>query len=78
MTNWKALAISSWIVLLIGISFIGWGWYLTEQEENQMNECYYDICNNYPEAWLDGDICFCYEYDVLDNLIVSKTTYMKD
>jgi len=77
-TGWKTLCFVSWGILLFTILWVGWGWYLVEQEEKQVNECYYEICNEYEEAILDGDVCFCKEKDVLGNFVVAKTIYMKD
>jgi len=50
---------------------------LVANEEAKMEECYYDICNGYSEAWVDGNICYCYDYDVMGNLNIVDEKYMK-
>ena len=77
-TGWKITAII-FIVLFVGfLTFAIWAWSVGINEIEQQNECYYDICNEYPDAWIDGDICFCYEYSLLGESVVAKTTYMRD
>jgi len=50
---------------------------LVANEEAKMEACYYEICNDYPEAWVDGNVCTCYEYDFIGNLVAAKTELMK-
>jgi hypothetical protein len=42
-----------------------------------MNVCYYDICSGYIDAWWEEGVCYCYDYDLLGQLEVAKTEYMK-
>ena len=74
---WKTLAII-FIVLFIAILLFNiWAVTLANNEEKQKNICYYDVCSEYPDAYLENDVCFCYDYDVIGNLVVSKSEYMK-
>ena len=75
--NWKTLAIILIIIQIIEIIWIGFGYYLLVKEENMAKECYYTTCAEYPEAYIDEDICTCYDYDVLGNLVVAKTKVLK-
>ena len=63
--------------------FILWGFQILEGEEREitrekikMNKCYYDICKEYPEAKLEDNVCFCYDYDNLGSLILVETKVM--
>jgi len=75
--NWKIIAI---IVLTLFIAenlLIGYSLWSVEVEDHKINICYYDICSDYPDAEYSGDVCFCYEYDVLGNLVIGESEYMK-
>ncbi|MCH7851037.1 MAG: hypothetical protein IH845_05330 [Nanoarchaeota archaeon] len=76
-TNWKSIAITSMVTLLLILILLIWGFYLERAEEEKTYSCYYDICADYPEAVLDDPLCTCYEYDVLGNLQEVKTVYLK-
>lgn len=47
------------------------------QEENKTLECYYEICEDYPDAIREGNLCYCYDYDLLGEKILAKTKVMK-
>jgi len=68
-TGWKILAI-------IFIVLFGWGVYLVEEETKQTNLCYYEVCEGYVEALLSEGVCSCFEYDLLNNLVVAKNKVM--
>lgn len=76
--GWKILAIVFIVMFAAETIFVIWAWSLAIEEEKQLKECYYDICAEHPYAELDGDICFCYDYDMLGDLILDKTIYMRD
>ena len=77
MINWKIVAIVFMVLFisLLGVEIIGL--ILLEQEENRRNECYYEICEEYPDAWLEEKVCSCYDYNVEGELSVVKTKLMK-
>ena len=77
MTNWKAIAIIFIILFIASWIFISWGIYLVNKDTERTNVCYYEICENYPQAFYDADLCICYDYDLFGNLQVVKQKYMK-
>lgn len=77
MSGWKVFAIILLIILIVENVFIAWGWYMIAQDERKTEECYYDVCAEYEEAYIVGNICYCYEYDVFDNYVVAKTQIIK-
>jgi hypothetical protein len=79
MTNgWKITAIVFIALFMIETAFVVWSVYSVTKEEEQINICFYDICEDYPDAELLDDVCFCYDYDNLGYLTVEKAKYMKD
>ena len=74
--TWKNIAIVFIILFVLETGMIVWGIITVRAEEKNINECYYNICNNYEEAYYDDGVCHCYEYDVLGNLVKSKTEWM--
>lgn len=54
-----------------------WSVNIVLKEEEQMNICYYDLCEQYPEAWYEGGICTCYDYDKNNELVITKIKYLK-
>ncbi len=77
MTNWKVIAIIFIILFTLETTIFVWGWYLIAEEDRMMKECYYEICGDYADAEIFGDVCSCYEYDLIGNLQTAKTVYMK-
>jgi len=76
-TFWKASAIIFFILFAILLTFIIWSVWYYGDEEAKTNECYYDICGDYPQAFYVNDVCSCYEYDLMGGLVIAKETYMK-
>ena len=76
--NWKVIAIIFMTLFILETAWIGLGWWLIVQEENQTNECYYNICADYPEALYESNVCYCYDYDLLGEFVVVETEYMKE
>jgi len=77
--GWKILSVILIIILVVENLFMIWGIILIKQENENTMECYYEICEGYPEALYDNDysLCYCYDYDVLGNLIIVESEYMK-
>jgi hypothetical protein len=65
------------LLFLLETIYIVWSflYYYSEQEKTSI--CYYDVCEDYPEVLYQDNICYCYDYDVIGNLQVVKTEYMK-
>lgn len=76
-TTWKILAITSWILLLVLVALAIWGMIDAKKEVERTTLCYYDICEEYPDALVESNVCFCYDYDVLGNLMIAKTEIMR-
>ena len=75
--NWKTIAIIFITLFVIENVFIVWSTILILREEKQTMECYYEICKDYPEAWLEDGLCTCGDYDVLGNLQAVEWEVMK-
>ncbi len=75
--TWKILAITFIVLFVCETIFVIWVYALGINEINMDTECYYDICGDYADAWREGNICYCYDYDVLGNLVMSKTEVIK-
>ncbi len=75
--NWKVVAIIFLALFLVENFYLGWALWSVGVEDDKINECYYDICSDYPDAEYLEDVCFCYDYDVLGELRVVETEYMR-
>lgn len=76
--GWKILAIVFIVLFGLLLSMNIWGAILIAGDEEQTNICYYEICEDYKEAFLEGDLCSCYIYnDEIREYEVAKTTYMR-
>lgn len=75
--RWKAVAIVLIIFTLVMIAFTVVALIEEKNYTDKVNTCYYDICSTYPDAWYADDVCTCYDYDVLGDLMVEKEEYIK-
>lgn len=75
--NWKFVAILFITLFIVENLFFTWALYYTIQEEKKTYKCYYEVCEEYPEASYVGGICTCYEYDNLGYPIEVKTRWMQ-
>ena len=75
--TWKILAIIFIILTILEASYIYWGYYVYSSNLDKTNECWYDICGEYPDAYYEANVCTCYDYDIIGELVVAKTEYMK-
>ena len=76
-TTWKILAIIFIVLFVIENLFFIFMVNIVLNDEEKVNECYYNICGEYPEADYEDKVCSCYDYDNLGNLIIAKTEYLK-
>jgi len=75
--NWKALAIVLIAIQIIQICFVVWSVQSINHEEEQMNECYYNVCKDYPQADIQEGVCSCYYFDeVSGEYELSETAYI--
>lgn len=73
---WKTIAIIFMIITIIETAYLIWAVTLYTAETNRVNECYYNICGDYPDAYYESKVCYCYDYDLTGQPIVAKTEYM--
>jgi len=75
--KWKTIATILFVLLVLENAFIAWGLVLVDREEKQTNNCYYNVCADYPQADynVDTGVCQCYDYDGKD-WSVEKTMYL--
>lgn len=71
---WKTFAIILMIVLALWLALGLWANYEDNKEYDRLIECYYDVCGEYADAEYENKVCFCYDYDVIGNLVITKTT----
>ena len=77
VNGWKVTAIIFIILFTLLLSFFVLGYVVVILEEKDLNKCYYEICEEYPQAELKDGVCFCYEYDLLGELKLARTRIMK-
>ena len=75
--KWKVIAIVFITLFIFQNLFIVFSFMSVSAEERQIKECFYEICEDYLDADLVDDICYCYDYDVLGELYVAKEKWMK-
>lgn len=73
---WKTIAIICLIITFLIVIFNITNYVSYNREMKKMNKCFYDICDDYPEADYEEDVCYCYEYGLLGELIIADTEYM--
>jgi len=74
--HWKIVAIIFIVLFLLETS--GWvyaSWYVS-REKNKDLVCYYEICADSIDALREGNLCSCYDYDLIGNLNIVKTKLM--
>ena len=77
VNKWKTTAIVFMTLFLLLLAFNVWSVSLVFEDEALTNECYYDICEQYPNAWQEDAVCYCYDYNEYGEEEVVKTKYMK-
>jgi len=71
--GWKITAITFIVLFTLLVSWIVLGLIIIEKEANEQRHCFYDICEEYPDADYFDKVCTCYDYDNLGYLVVTKT-----
>lgn len=74
--KWKTIAIIFIVLFTLETLYFAWATYVYMQEEKKTLECYYVVCEEYPEAMYENGVCFCYDYTMLGDLDVVKTEVM--
>ena len=74
---WKTIAIIFMIIAVVETAYLIWAVTLYTVEENRANECYYNVCSDYVDAWYENKVCYCYDYDLMGDLQIAKTKLMK-
>lgn len=75
-TGWKIIAIVFICLFLIETSLWIWMTFDYMNQEKETYECYYNLCEDYPDALYERPLCTCYDYSMLGELIVAKTHYI--
>lgn len=70
---WRTIAIVFIILFTAETLYVVWGTMLVMKENRRTLECYYDICEEYPEAIYEDNVCYCYDYGLLGDMQVVKT-----
>jgi len=81
-TGWKVIAIIFILLFVLETITVIWItlWAINSsyEELNNQNYCYYDFCSKYPYAEIDeNNVCFCYDYDLIGDLIIVDTKIIK-
>ena len=74
--GWKVLAIIFIILFIVETTLWIWLTMVYIAEEEQTYECYYDLCGEYADASYVSPVCYCYQYDILGDLVVAETHYI--
>lgn len=74
--GWKVTAIIFIVLFVLENLLLGYGFYLVNEDDKKFNECYYEICEEFPEATYESGICTCYQYNEYGNYEINKTTLM--
>ena len=73
---WKVTAIIFIVLFILENLFFGWMYYLAIQEEDNTRICLWDVCEEYPDAVYEDNVCYCYDYDLLGNVVIAKSEVM--
>ena len=77
VNKWKVTAIVFITLFTLLVAWIILGLVLIAQDTAKQEECFYNVCSDYPDAWIEGNICSCYDYDLLGELQVVHTEVIK-
>lgn len=75
--NWKIVAVVFLVVCFVETTYIVGTVISYNLQVDKSNECYYDICGDYPDAFYEESICTCYDYDVFGDYIIAEEKYMR-
>lgn len=71
--GWRITAIIFIVLFVALVSLITYGLIINHNNTKKMETCYYEMCSEYPEALVQGNICHCYDYDTLGQLNIAKS-----
>jgi len=74
---WKNIAIIFIILFILESLFIVGVVVVYNKEQAKQMECFYVVCEDYPEAYYEYDLCTCYDYDVMGELVPTKHEILK-
>ena len=75
--NWKLIAVIFIVIAILESILICYSLISYSNQIKETNECFWDICGDYPDAQYDNGICSCIDYDMFGNEIISHTEYMR-
>ena len=75
---WRILAIIFIVLFAMLLIYNIYSVSVYNKSIKNQNICYYDICNNYTDAYYESttQVCSCLNYDLLGNEQVVYTQYM--
>ena len=76
-TGWKIIAIIFMILFVIETAWIVYSINSYQISADKSNNCLYNLCKEYPDAYYESNICYCYDYDLLGELVIAKIEYME-
>jgi len=70
MVDWKIVSTIFILLFIIENLSLGYGFYLINQEDENTDICYYDICSSNDDAYYETNskTCVCYNYDLSNEL----------
>jgi hypothetical protein len=77
MTNWKIVAVVFIVLFVLETAYIVWAVSIYQQEQKNTAICYYDICEEYPDAAYGNGVCRCYKPNQYGVYSVVKTEVIK-
>lgn len=75
--GWKITAIVFICLFSALLAFNIWTVSFVLNEEAEVNNCYYNTCEGYPDALYEAGVCTCYSINENGEYEVGKTAYNK-
>lgn len=76
-STWKTLAIVFIILFTIETLYLIFSFTIYFNEEDKMNQCFYEICEDNVEAYYEYGVCTCYDWNEnLGKYEINKTEYL--
>lgn len=73
--GWKITSIIFICLFVALLAFNVWSISYVLSEEESINQCYYNICSDFPDAWYEAGVCTCYMLDEDGGYEVAMTSY---
>ena len=73
--GWKITAIIFICLFVAETALMVWAVNLALDEEEAINDCYYNTCAGYPDAWYEAGVCSCYDINEYGEYEEVMTSY---